>query len=258
MASVSLLDTQQSSRLIRFLSDLGVAEAKISHKNFAEQLGQLIDLSDSFTLSDSLRGLKRLPFHSKIDNHGKAAYAEAIKSDFLQQRSIIVEAIVKSFMPGQGSLALLLPDAESAENISSGKTMDAYQRFYAMQQSEMEHRIIKLRGEVRESVAGYSSELSQLSALDTVLGDTLAVASRRLFTVIPKLLRQRFNFLLQEHQKTNTDNSDDEPQLWLQTGGWLANFHNEMQGLLLAELEVRLQPVLGLIEALEERTEKTL
>lgn len=258
MTSVSLLDTQQGSRLIRFLSDLGVSEAKISHKHFAEQLGQLIDLSDSFALSDSLRSLKRLPFTDKTDAEQRSEYAEAIKSDFLQQRTLMVEAIVKSFTPNIGALALLLPNADAEDNINSGKSMDAYQRFYAMQQSEMEHRIIKLRGEVREAVSGFSPELNQLAALDTALGDTITVPSRRLFTVIPKLLRQRFNFLHEDHQKTSGNNGDEDSQLWLETGGWLDNFYNEMQGLLLAELEVRLQPVLGLIEALEERTEKIL
>lgn len=256
MASVSLLDTQQGSRLIRFLTDLAVSDAKISHKNFAEQLGQLIDLSDSFALSDALRSLKRLPFNAKTDAAGKAEYSEAIKAHFLQERSIMVEAIVKSFVPNQGSLALLLPSADSEESINSGKTLDGYVRFYAMQQSEMEHRIIKLRAQVREDLSGHSEELAQLAALDTAIGDTLAVPSRKLYTVVPRLLRKRFNLLHDEHRQSA--DGDDNPQLWLETGGWLDNFYNEMQGLLLAELEVRLQPVLGLIEALEERTENTL
>ena len=257
MASVSLLDTQQGSRLIRFLTDLAVSDAKISHKNFAEQLGQLIDLSDSFALSDALRSLKRLPFKANTDDDTRAQYSESIKQHFLQQRSLMVEAIVKSFVPDHGTLALLLPAADSEESINSGKTLDAYVRFYAMQQSEMEHRVIKLRAHVRESLSGHSAALAQLAALDTAIGDTLAIPSRKLFTVVPRLLRKRFTLLHEEHV-AKTQDSIDNNQLWLETGGWLDNFYNEMQGLLLAELEVRLQPVLGLIEALEESTENTL
>jgi hypothetical protein len=34
--------------------------------------------------------------------------------------------------------------------------------------------------------------------------------------------------------------------------GWIRRFHRDMQDLLLAELDLRLMPVLGLVEAVEE------
>jgi hypothetical protein len=41
----------------------------------------------------------------------------------------------------------------------------------------------------------------------------------------------------------------DNPALWLQAGSWLGRFGNELQTMLLAELDLRLQPTLGLVEA---------
>jgi Protein of unknown function (DUF3348) len=39
---------------------------------------------------------------------------------------------------------------------------------------------------------------------------------------------------------------------WIKPGGWLSAFCIEMRELLLAELEVRLQPVVGMINALPQ------
>ncbi len=40
-----------SSRLVRFLTDLSVSDTQVSHRQFTERLGQLIDFSDSINLS---------------------------------------------------------------------------------------------------------------------------------------------------------------------------------------------------------------
>ena len=41
-----------------------------------------------------------------------------------------------------------------------------------------------------------------------------------------------------------------EPELWLQEGGWLARFHDELQQLLHAELTLRLEPLKGMVSCL--------
>jgi hypothetical protein len=52
------------------------------------------------------------------------------------------------------------------------------------------------------------------------------------------------------HARRRADNEQaDDPALWMQPGGWLAGFRKELQDALLAELDVRLQPTVGLIEA---------
>jgi hypothetical protein len=39
----------------------------------------------------------------------------------------------------------------------------------------------------------------------------------------------------------------------MQAGGWLTRFCNDMQMLLLAEMDLRLQPTMGLIEAFDNK-----
>ncbi len=230
-------DAHKSSRLIQFLTDRAVSSVKVSHKHFAEELGQMIDLSDSFALSDALRGLKKTPYSDvKIDK-------EQIKTVFLQQQHRLVETMIGHFShPVKGS-PMRLPAIDKSD-IDLTKTLEGYQRFYALQQSDLESQIIQLRHQLRQDIKGFSPRLAQLVALDTIMSDTLGVHSRQLFNLMPRILSKRFADL-QSETSSSQNLFDDELH-------WLEAFQEEMQGLLLAELEVRLQPLLGLIEALDE------
>ena len=48
--------------------------------------------------------------------------------------------------------------------------------------------------------------------------------------------------------------SPDDPARWMQPGGWLARFCADMQRVLLAELDLRLMPVAGLVAALDKES----
>ena len=75
-----------SSRLVRFLTDLSVSNTQVSHSQFTERLGQLIDFSDSIALSDA---------HARtldvLDEDVKA-FSDNITSEFLRARSTIIQA----------------------------------------------------------------------------------------------------------------------------------------------------------------------
>lgn len=51
-----------------------------------------------------------------------------------------------------------------------------------------------------------------------------------------------------------TGASPDDPARWMQPGGWLVRFCAEMQRVLLAELDLRLMPVAGLVAALDKES----
>ena len=48
---------------------------------------------------------------------------------------------------------------------------------------------------------------------------------------------------------------EDDPATWTQAGSWLEAFCHDAQTVLLAELELRLKPVVGLIAALGDTAE---
>jgi hypothetical protein len=125
--------------------------------------------------------------------------------------------------------------------------------------------VVTLRRQLQQIMSGRSATLAQLAALDNSMADTMADFSRRIFAGIPHLLAKRFYYLNQQYRQARAENAElddgqansvqDESSRWLKKGGWLDRFIREMQAVLLAELELRLMPVFGLIEALE--VEKT-
>ena len=106
---------------------------------------------------------------------------------------------------------------------------------------------------MRKAAQGASAELAQLVVLDEALSDTLVVHSRKFFAAIPGLLALRYTHLLNEYTVA-CDNPQDNSGSWPQL---LQLFCDNMQSLLLAELEARLLPTQGLIEALHSEIENT-
>jgi len=242
------------SRLVRFLAELSTLKVDSSQQNLAEQLGRLIDLSDSITLA---RALGRRPSSAGERCVDSAA---RVHQDLLETRERMMRAIARSFAPETGPTRIKVPSSRANAPADKLQTFEPYQRFYVMHQAEMDTGIESLRLRVREGISGFAPELAQLADLDKTLSDSLAVHSRKLFSVIPKLLEQRFQQLLAEHQAQGLSDTDEnnQPAHWLVPGGWLERFYQDMRELLLAEFDVRLQPVLGLLEALNERVDTTL
>jgi hypothetical protein len=111
-----------------------------------------------------------------------------------------------------------------------------------------------LRVNVREALAKTSPKLRKLAELDATFEKILREREIKMLAKVPVLLKKRFEQLFKEHQQKLADSGQaDNPSGWVQAGGWLARFCSDMQMLLLAEAELRLQPVMGLIEAGNEQ-----
>jgi hypothetical protein len=234
------------SRLIRALEGLTVSDVEVSHKHFAMRLGQLIDLSDSISISQ-VHGRRSAAGFEPSENT-----SEAVEAEFLQVHSSVVGSIIKSFEKGAGPGRIRFPRPGANAPADSVDGYQPYGKFYAAQQREMDFKIQQLRRHVRAHVARTSPELAQLAALDEVLGDTLAVHSRKFFARIPGLLGRRFDQLLTSYHQPQ-DKAQDDAGTWLEL---VEIFGRDMRELLLAEVEARLLPTQGLIEALHSGIEK--
>ncbi|HRF03044.1 DUF3348 family protein [Accumulibacter sp.] len=242
-------------RLVRLLTELEVADGAVSHQHFSERLGRLINLPDSIALSRVHGRLATMT--SEIGKETDATEpTESIVAEFLTVRTKLVESIVNSFSHGAGASWLGFPKVTASTPAEELTSYKRYQQFYANQQREIALRINTLRANVRLAVSGRSSRLARLVVLDSGLDEAFSAPAQKLFAEVPRLLGKRFDDLYQSHLETIAGGeADDDPQLWSQAGGWLAQFSGEMQEALLAELEARLQPVLGLMEALKEEGE---
>jgi len=199
---------------------MSVSDVVVSNKNFAMRLGRLVDLSDSISISKVHTRPSAESFQQE------ASSPESLQAEFLRVRNGIVASIIKSY--------------------------GADGKFYAAHQRDMEFKISQLRLQVRDVAEGASAELAQLAALDEVLADTLAVHSRKMFARVPGFLEKRFDQLLNSYQRAHAD-----PQAGGST--WpelLEGFGCEIRELLLAEVEARLLPTQGLIEALNAGIDK--
>lgn len=254
------------AHLAHLLNDLGVASARAPKKPFADRLAELIDLSGAIDLSEFLRGLPRVQVDEAVAKEAQASEAEQDgdpRARFLAQRAEMIQHITASFTLDPAAKAgsptgFILPTPGVETLGDDTEAYAPYQRFYALHQSEMERRVHALRRSLRKQLGAASTALAQLAALDTTLDATLADYSRRSLAVLPTLLARHFFALRRAQEEADAETErTSQPEDWLGEGGWLTQFHRDMQRLLLAELSLRLQPLQGMQEALDFDHEDT-
>lgn len=242
-----------TARLVRVLADLAVADAADSKQSFADRLGQWLGFNDALALFSALN--PGPVAGGEPQSASSAAAAGSAVQAYARMRTALAESIVADgvFRPGKARIELPTPLA----NMSLEEAADfaPYHRYYLAHQRDMNASIGPLRATVRAALAQRSAELKRLAALDAVMDQALAARERALLATVPGLLAKRFEQLFAAHQAALAETqAADDTQRWMQPGGWLAVFCRDMQAVLLAELELRLQPVAGLVEALEHES----
>lgn len=252
-----------SSKFLRCLADLAMVDTVDSGNAFAEKLGQWIHFADAITLSsvhsDSVASSPRKQPKVQHEGHvaAQAATAAAAAADFDRMQALLVNSITKSCSPNPGKSHISLPAPPFALPLDLAAAFAPYRRFYEAHQRDLEMRIQPLRFNVRDALAKASPTLRKLAELDATLEKILGDREKQLLSKVPVLLAKRFGQLFKEHQHKLADTGQaDNPAAWTQAGAWLARFCNDMQMLLLAEVELRLQPTMGLIEAFNDETKQ--
>lgn len=240
MTQVTALHSADASRLLRCLNELGVLDVPASRLPFAAQLASHIDFSASIKLATALGKMD-----AETCQPGEAQQ-ETPREIFLRLRSAIVASLLDSFAPKPARSHLKLPVLEEPPCEDAGAAYAPYLRFYNGQQRMLEARVQNLHLQVRDVTAMLSPRLAQLCYLDAALGDTLAAHARKAFSYTPRLLELRFRKLLEQYRQQASEGS--ALQDWAPRQ---QQFHRELRELLLAELEARLLPTLGLVEAID-------
>lgn len=253
MTRVSPRTNFHSSKLIRCLADLAIIDTADPGNAFAEKLGVWIHFADAIALSavhsDSMSNAP------KSQPKGQLAAHVAASAEFDRIQTALMNSITKSCSPNAGKTHHKLPAPNLDLPVDLAAAYAPYRRFYEAHQRDMELSIQPLRVNLREAVAKASPQLKKLAELDAVLEKILRDRESKLLSKVPVILRKRFDQLFKEHQQKLIDTQQaDNPKSWTQAGGWLARFCNDLQMLLLAEMELRLQPAMGLIEACNVKT----
>lgn len=224
-------------------------EVPESRQSFAERLGQWLDFKDSLALYSALNaGAPAPPLGSGAASAARQALARV--------RGALADSIAADGLPRPGEMQLDSRAPAPPSTAEGAADFAPYQRCYLARQRDMSASIGPLRASVRAALSRRSLTMKRLAGLDAVLDQGLAARERDLLATVPVLLGRRFERLYKAHQAGlgEAPTADDRAP-WMQPGGWLATFRADMQAVLLAELELRLQPVAALIAALDNELE---
>jgi hypothetical protein len=224
MSRVSAPKTFHSSTLIRVLSDLALVGAAEPGRAFAEKLGLWLRLNDAINLHAVHAAGPAMP-----PSIPRATEKVTLADEFTRLRAELVAAMAP---------------------VEAHASVDDWRRHYLVCQRALEQKIRPFRARVRDLLLRTSPRLAKLAALDAVLDAALAERERKLLATLPALLERRFELLRQTHQAALAETLPaDEPAAEPGSETWLLAFGQELQALLLAEIDTRLEPTLGLIEA---------
>lgn len=215
-------------QLAGFLPEGAHALADASRQDLAERLGQWLNVADAITLRSAHPSIAALGARA-AQPPTRAPAAEALPAELERVRATLTRSITArdpKHRPDPNDL-----DTEFA----------LFHQRHQDQQRRMEMSVDALREHVRQTLAKGAPRLAQLAALDAVMDQMLGGREQRLLAGLPAYLKARFKALRQAAAASDTP--DDLR--------WLQGFEAELEQTLLAELEHRLQPVVGLIESLD-------
>lgn len=249
--------TFSSSRLVRLLGDLASAEVEVSRQDFAERLGLWLDVFDGITLHAAHQSIRAVD--EVAPSEALLAGPFALEEEFHRVRTALVKAIsTSSASPVSGKRVrnpVSQPEAATEADADAGYA--PHHQRYIDQQRHMALRIEALRAHVRQTITKVTPQLGQLASFDAVMDQLLGGREQKLLSMVPVLLERRFEHLRKTHPPViDAAQQPDDPALWREPGGWREAFGKELEAVLLAELEVRMQPVVGLIEAFSNEVKK--
>ena len=120
-----------------------------------------------------------------------------------------------------------------SESVPLADLLAPFRLHHSQQQRGMAARVATLRERLRPRLAEASGRLARLAELDSLFERALAEPERRALAGLPALLTRR----AETHHATDPRH-------------WRHRFWADLQRALRAELDLRLQPVRGLVEAL--------
>lgn len=234
-----------SCKLVRSLSRLSVVDVADSNQPLAERLGQWLDVANAIALFSALNpgSARTTTAASGTPSPGGVAMPD----ELARARTALANSITAAT---SDKARIKLPRPTPGAPVEVQADFTPYRRYYMAQQRNMAASIGPLRIKAREALASCSACLRQLAELDATLAQALDIRESDLLATAPALLERHFGKLRQAHLAALAESgTEDDPAQWLLPGQWLAVFCRDLQDMLLAELELRLQPVIGLIEA---------
>lgn len=240
------------SELVRILSETH-PDIHGPKYDLGEQLGQWLELPDAMMLFSVLSAEDGRPTSSAQQENSD------LPAELMRLRGTLSDAINNDGMfhpavpSGQTTPRVPFPMPSPKATARSSPDFTPFHRYYLAHQREMKAAIGNLRTNARRVLAATSGAGRQLAGLDAIFEKSLAAREQTLLANIPILLASSFEQRYAEHRAAMADDATEngnDPTTWTRPGSWLEGFCNDAKRVLLAELELRLKPVAGLIAAL--------
>ncbi|KRB17773.1 DUF3348 domain-containing protein [Achromobacter sp. Root170] len=265
--------------LIRLLTRLTDAEVQQSRQSLSDHLSQWLGWTDAIALSAALNTAP------PVIAPGARMFSSAEERECVRVRTTLADAIASD--TAATAAKRVAPARAPAKKLAAVLAEDEFdyssfrQRYLSLQHT-METSIGNLRSRLRGMVAARNGEWTRLAVVDAIMDRALLPKERALLGAIPKLLQAHFDRLRKAEEAALAQAAEQAlaepgapadaaanvqgdteapgvdaaqagtspPALAITAGAWLDTFRADMRAVLLAELDVRLQPVEGLLAAL--------
>ena len=267
-----------SASLVRFLTENAMLAPARQAEDVGQKLGDWLDFRQAIALHGVLNS-ETAPNQQPAAPPPRVQRMALIVPEELAQhvdkvRAQLVESITRGAPTGSGLARIDMPAPVFDEPVEIKTAFEPYRRFVAAHQRQMESSVRSVRAQLRRQLSQRGGAGQQLAALDTAYENILAEREAALLAKTSKLLEKRFVQVLKAHMQVQaqaqsaalitdiadatvkaTDDIDligTTPNDTLKAAprSWLMPLHQTIRQALLAELDTRLQPTLGLLEAL--------
>ena len=267
-----------SASLVRFLTENALLAPACQAEDVGQKLGDWLDFRQAIALHgvlppDTASAAQAAPLPAHVQRMAPLA-PDALARHVDKVRAQLVESITQGAPAGSGLARIDMPAPVLEAPVEIKTAFEPYRRFVAAHQRQMDSTLRSLRAQLRLQLSKQGSAGQQLAALDAAFEKILAEREAALLAKTSKLLEKRFVQALKSHMllqaqaqpaalatetadvaidATNnfdvTDaNPNDTPNA--DPSIWLMPLRQTLRQALLAELDTRLQPSLGLLEAL--------
>ena len=233
--------TIRGPTFIRLLARLTDVDAPPSRQSLSDRLSQWLDWTHAIALSTAL---DRKP---STDVSDVPIFGSAEEHECARVRASLTHAITGD--PELASSSQRGADQAIAEEdrVDAAVDYSAFRQRYLAKQRAMQAATGNLRGRLRDMLAIKTDDMARLAAVDAVMERALSPREHSLLAAVPSLLGAHFERLRQADERVSGNTPTATPGMWLDV------FRKDMQSVLLAELDVRFQPIEGLLAALRTR-----
>lgn len=265
-----------SASLVRFLTENALLAPARPSEGVGQKLGDWLDFRQAIALHSVLNPETSDAPTASLPAHVQrmALIAPKVLAQHVDKvRAQLVESITQGAPAGSGLARIDMPAPVLDEPLEIKTAFEPYRRFVAAHQRQMESTLRSLRAQLRLQLSKRASAGQQLAGLDAAFENILAEREAALLAKTSKLLEKRFVQALKAHMLAHmlaqtqpatlitettdatvdaTDASDPNPNNTPKSDPsiWLMPLRQTIRQALLAELDTRLQPALGLLEAL--------